>query len=341
MTGNVAAFGEVMLRLSPPSCQRLVQAVSLDVEIGGSEANVAATLTQLGHSVIFVTRLPEGSLGDRILHQIRRFGIDTRYIVRGGDRAGLYFLEQGASVRPSKVIYDRAESAMAQWSPGMIDWETVFRDQAWFHISGITPALSPSCAEASLEAVQSARRAGLTVSCDLNYRAKLWDKKRARDIMTRLVQCVDVIIANEQDASDVFGIEPEGTDVTRGVLNREAYADVAQKLARAGGASTVAVTLRESRSASDNRWSAVIWDGQEVYFSRVYDLHLVDRVGAGDAFCGGLIHGLLKQWPGDRALEFGVAAAAWKQTLPGDMNYLNEAEILALAGGDVTGRIRR
>jgi len=330
-----------MLRLTPPSFRRLVQAVSLDVEIGGSEANVAASLAQLGHGVIFVTRLPENGLGDRIIHELRRFGIDTRYVVRGGDRAGLYFLEQGASIRPSRVIYDRAESAMAQWSPGMIDWEAVFNDQAWFHISGITPALSPSCAEASLEAVQSARKAGLTVSCDINYRAKLWDKKRARDIMTRLIEYADVVIANEQDASDVFGIEPEGTDVTRGVLNREAYAHVAQKLARVGGASTVAVTLRESRSASDNRWSAMIYDGEAVFFSRVYDLHLVDRVGAGDAFCGGLIHGLLRQWPSEQALEFGVAASAWKQTLPGDMNCLNETEILALIGGNVTGRIQR
>ncbi len=341
MAKRIVTFGEVMLRLSPPPYQRLEQASSFDVMYGGGEANVAASLAYWGNLAFFVTRLPANPLGRAAQQRLRALGVQTDYILWGGDRLGIYFLEHGASIRPSNVIYDRAHSAIAEVKSGMFNWANIFKEKDWFHITGITPALSAGAAEVSLEAVTAAKKAGLTLSCDLNYRKKLWSREKAKEIMTALVKGIDVVIANEEDAADVFGIEAEKTDVTSGSLDRQHYQSVARQLRDYCQAQLVAITLRESISASDNGWSAMLFDGNEYYFSRKYPIHIVDRVGGGDAFGAGLIHGLLQGWSKRDALEFAVAASAWKQTIPGDINLATEAEIHNILKGDLSGRVQR
>lgn len=341
MQGKIVTFGEVMMRLAPYHFERLVQANQFQVTYGGGEANVAVSLAHFGHEVSFVSRLPANPLGDAAISRLRAFGVDTSFIDRGGKRVGIYFLEHGASIRPSRVTYDRAHSAISEVQPGMFDWPTIFRGAGWFHITGITPALSPSAAEVSLEAVRAAKKAGLQVSCDLNYRKKLWTREQAKKLMSELVQYVDVIIANEEDASDVFGIEAETTEVTSGKLSVAHYKSVADQLMEKGPAKLVAITLRESLSASDNNWSALLYDGSVFYQSRKYPIHLIDRVGGGDSFGAGLIHGLISGWEKKEALEFAVAASALKQTIPGDMNLVTEPEVLNLVGGDLSGRVQR
>ena len=338
---SIVTFGEIMLRLAPYRYERIVQANEFQVTYGGGEANVAVSLAHFGHQVYFVSRLPQHALGDAAENMLRRFGVRTDFVLRGGQRLGIYFLEHGASIRPSKVIYDRAHSAVSELQPGMIDWETVFQGKDWFHITGITPALSPGCSETALESVQAAKKAGLQVSCDMNYRKKLWSREEANRVMSKLVKYVDVIIANEEDAADVFGIRAEGTDVTKGRLDVEKYKQVAEQLRERGNARIVAITLRESLSASDNNWSAMLYDGQEFYVSRKYPIHLVDRVGGGDAFGAGLIHGLVSGWENTDALEFAVAASALKQTIPGDMNLVKEDEVMQIVEGDLSGRVQR
>lgn len=330
-----------MMRLAPYHFERLVQANQFQVTYGGGEANVAVSLAHFGHPVSFVSRLPENPLGDAAINRLRAFGVDTGFINRGGDRLGIYFLEHGASIRPSRVTYDRSGTAISQVEPGMFDWTEIFRDAQWFHVTGITPALSASAAKTTLEAVKEAKAHDVKVSCDLNYRKKLWTREQAREVMTELVQSVDVIIANEEDAADVFGIDAETTDVTSGKLSASHYQSVASQLMEVGPIEMVAITLRESLSASDNNWSAMLYDGSMFYKSRKYPIHLVDRVGGGDSFGAGLIHGLLSGWEKQEALEFAVAASALKQTLPGDMNLVSEAEVLSLVGGDLSGRVQR
>lgn len=342
---HVVTFGEIMLRLSPPGYQRFVQARSFDVIYGGGESNVAVSLKGFGISTDFVTRLPAHEIGDACLNYLRQFGVGTQYIVRGGDRLGIYFLEHGAVQRGSKVIYDRAGSALATIQPGMIDWEAVFANATWFHWTGITPAISQGAAATCLEAVKAARSQGLTISADLNYRAKLWKwGKQPGEVMEELVSYCDVAIGNEEDAAKVFGIHAPETDVTSGKLDAQKYTYVCEKLAeRFPNLKTIAITLRGSISASHNTWSAVLWHQGTMFYGPTYDItHIVDRVGGGDSFVAGLIYGL-NTYGEDRqtALNFAIAASALKHTIFGDFNLVSVAEVEKLMSGDASGRVSR
>jgi 2-dehydro-3-deoxygluconokinase len=344
MSKKVATFGEIMMRLSPPGFQRFIQARSFDVVYGGGEANVAASLANYGLPVEYITRLPANDLGDACLNYLRQYGIGTDHIVRGGDRLGIYFLEMGAAQRGSKVVYDRAGSALATIQPGMVDWEAAFADADWFHWTGITPAISKGAADACLEAVRAAKQMGLTVSCDLNYRKKLWKwGKNAGDVMPDLVGLCDVAVGNEEDADKVFGIKAPEADVAGGKVEAEAYVYVCEKLVeRFPNLNTVAITLRGSLSASHNTWSAILWREGEIFTAPRYDIvPIVDRVGGGDSFCAGLIYGLRAYDHVQQALDFAVAASCLKHTVPGDFNLVSVAEVEKLAGGDVSGRVAR
>jgi 2-dehydro-3-deoxygluconokinase len=340
-TPRVVTFGEVLLRLSPPPRLRLTQARSLGVAFGGAEANVAASLANWGLSAQVVTALPEHAVGQAALSALRAAGIDTQHVLRQGARLGVYYLEPGASQRPSQVIYDRAGSAMTTLRPEQVDWQVVLRGASWFHCSGITPALSPVLADMLRAALEAAHRAGVTVSLDLNYRAKLWSAKQARETLTPLMDYVNVLIGNEEDAGIVFGIGPGAVEVARGRLEPEAYREVTRQLVQRFRLWMAAVTLRESTSASDNTWSAYLHDGHGFHASKRYSIHVVDRVGAGDAFAAGLIYGLLSGRSEAEALEFAVAASCWKHTVSGDFNAATVAELDALAAGDTSGRVRR
>ena len=339
--GRIVTLGEIMLRLSTPGYERFMQAESFDVCYGGGEANVAVSLAGFGHDASFVTKLPANEIGDAAVSALRRYGVDTSDIVRGGDRVGIYFLETGASVRPSKVVYDRAHSAIAEAVPSDFDFEKIFEGAEWFHFTGITPAISDNAAEVTKAALIAAKKKGLTVSCDLNFRKKLWSSEKAQKVMTDLMQYVDVCIGNEEDAEKVLGFKPAGTDVTKGDLALAGYEDIFKRMKERFGFRYVVSSLRESISASDNNWSAAIYDGNEFYHSRTYKLHIVDRVGGGDSFAAGLICGLMDGKSGKEALEFAVAASALKHTIPGDFNCVTRNEVLALAGGDGSGRVQR
>lgn len=341
MGKKVVTFGEIMLRLSPPGYQRFVQAESFDVVYGGGEANVAVSLANYGLDSYFVTKVPKHEIGQAAVNHLRRFGVNTEYIARGGDRLGIYFLEMGASQRPSKVVYDRANSAISQVKPGEFDWDKIFAGAEWFHFTGITPALGDGAAEVTLEAVKAAKTKGIKVSADLNYRKKLWTPEKANRVMSGLMEYVDIAIGNEEDAEKVFGIKAASTDITTGKLNEEGYREVAKELADRFGFEKVAITLRESISASDNNWSALLYDGREAYRSRIYKVHIVDRVGGGDSFAGGLIYSLLSGKSTREALEFAVAASCLKHTIFGDFNLVSAAEVETLAGGDASGRVQR
>ena len=341
---KIVTFGEIMLRLSPPGCRRFVQARSLDVIFGGGEANVAASLANFGLPVEYITRLPANDIGDACLNFVRQFGMGTRHIVRGGDRLGIYFLEMGSAQRSSKVIYDRAGSALAAIGPGMVDWEQAFSDADWFHWTGITPAISEGAAVACLEGVKTAKEMGLTVSCDLNYRSKLWKwGKNPSEVMPDLVHLCDVAVGNEEDADKVFGIRATEADVTGGQVEAEAYFYVCDELVRRfPNLGTVAITLRGSLSASHNTWSAVLWNQGKVLTAPRYDvIPIVDRVGGGDSFVAGLIYGLRNYEGLQEALNFATAASCLKHTIWGDFNLASVAEIEKLAQGDVSGRVVR
>jgi 2-dehydro-3-deoxygluconokinase len=345
MPKRVVTFGEIMMRLSPPGFLRFGQARSFDVIYGGGEANVAVSLANFGVAVDYVTRLPDNDLGDACIQFLRQYGVGVDKIVRGGDRLGIYFLEVGAVQRGSKVIYDRANSAIATIERGMIDWKYVFAGADWFHWTGITPAISAGTADVCLEAVQAAKELGLTVSCDLNYRKKLWKwGKTAGEVMPELVSYCDVAIGNEEDADKVFGIKAPETDVTAGKVDADKYRIVCEELAnRFPNLKTIAVTLRGSISASHNTWSGVLWEQGKFYVGPTYDItHIVDRVGGGDSFMGGLIYGL-RTYGGDRqkALEFAVAASCLKHSVFGDFNMVTVAEVEKLMGGDISGRVSR
>ena len=333
-----------MLRLSPPGFQRFVQARSFNVIYGGGEANVAASLANYGVDVDFVTRLPANDVGDACLNYLRQYGIGTDHVVRGGERLGIYFLEAGSAQRGSKVVYDRAGSALATIEPGMVDWKKAFSGADWFHWTGITPAVSEGAANTCLEAVQAARKAGLTISCDLNYRKKLWLwGKSAGQVMPDLVSLSDVAIGNEEDADKVFGIKAPEADVTGGKVEAEAYVYVCEQLAeRFPNLQTIAITLRGSLSASHNTWSAILWHQGKIHTAPRYDIvPIVDRVGGGDSFCGGLIYGLRAYGDVQQALEFAVAASCLKHSILGDFNLVSVAEVKKLMGGDVSGRVSR
>jgi 2-dehydro-3-deoxygluconokinase len=339
--GKIVTFGEIMLRLAPEGYYRFVQAQSFGAIYGGGEANVAISLANFGLDSVYVTKLPKHEIGQAAVNTLRQFGVDTSHIVRGGNRVGIYFLEKGASQRPSKVIYDRAGSSIATAAPGDFDWDAILAGASWFHITGITPALGDNVAEISLAAVQAAKARGLTVSCDLNYRKNLWSKEKAAEVMGRLVKHVDICIANEEDAGDVFGIKAVGTDVTTGKISREGYQEVAKTLADRFGFKQVAITLRESISANDNNWAAMLYQGGQFYFSKKYPIRIVDRVGGGDSFGAGLIYGAVKGLPPQETLEFAVAASCLKHSVEGDYNLVSVEEAQKLAGGDASGRVQR
>lgn len=339
---KIVTFGELMLRLATPGFQRFVQSATLEATFGGGEANVAVSLANFGLDARFVTLLPKHEIGDSALNALRRYGVGTDHIVRTGDRIGIYFLESGASQRPSKVIYDRAGAAIASVKPGLIPWKEVLSGAKWFHVTGITPALSPSAAETTIEAVQAAHAAGATVSCDLNFRKKLWTRERAGEVMARVCAHVDVLIANEEDAEMVFGIKAEGSNVHAGKVEAATYRSVADQLMkRFPSLKLAAITLRESLSASDNHWSAVAWDGTTFTQSRTYAIRIVDRVGGGDSFGAGLIYGLIMGRTTQEALDFAVAASCLKHTIPGDFNHVSIAEVEELVNGGGSGRVQR
>ncbi|NLF01149.1 MAG: sugar kinase [Anaerolineales bacterium] len=345
MSKRVVTFGEIMMRLSPPGFMRFGQARSFDLVYGGGEANVAASLANYGVPVEFVTRLPNNDLGDACIQFLRQYGIGLSHVVRGGERLGIYFLEFGAAQRGSKVIYDRANSSLATIQPGMVDWRQVFADADWFHWTGITPAISPGAADVCMEAIQTAKEMGLTVSCDLNYRKKLWRwGKTAGEVMPDLVRHCDVAVGNEEDADKVFGIQAPETDVTAGKVEAERYRFVCEALTgRFPNLRRIAITLRGSLSASHNTWSGVLWDAGVFHTAPTYDItQIVDRVGGGDSFVAGLIYGL-RRYGADsqRALNFAVAASCLKHTILGDINLATVVEVEQLMGGDVSGRVSR
>ena len=344
MAKTVVVLGELMLRLSPPPYGRLTEAHTFDVSYGGSEANVAASTAQFGLHARLVTRLPDNAMGHAAMRYLRRYGIRTDHVVYGGNRLGIYFLEHGASQRPSQVVYDRAYSAFSDTASGTFDWEQVMRGASWFHFSGITPALSERTRHLTEEACRAAQRAGVTVSCDLNYRAKLWSVEQAQEVMKPLMEYVDCCIANEEDAWRCLGMRAEGTDVEAGHLDAAGYADLAERLKATYSFQTVAITLRESLSASDNAWSALMLDNSGCstpYRSKRYEIRIVDRVGAGDAFAGGLITGLLTSPDTRHALEFATAASCLAHTIAGDFNIVTRSEVEKLVAGSGTGRVVR
>ena len=341
---KTVTLGEIMLRLSTPGFTRFVQTQSFDVTFGGGEANVAVALANYGLDSYFVSKLPKHEIGQATVNHLRRFGVHTEHVVRGGDRVGIYFLETGASQRPSKVIYDRADAAVTSLTPDELDLGALFDGADWFHWTGITPALGPNAQAVVKAACRAAKDAGATISCDLNFRAKLWTTEEAQAVMRPLMDYVDVCIANEEDAEKSLGFHAGATDVDAGAIDEDGYRRLCRKLKEAFGFRAVAITLRESFSASHNGWSAILHDErdcQEPYRSKRYDIQIVDRVGGGDSFASGLIYGLLTKDDTRDALEFAVAASCLKQTIPGDFNLVSVAEVEKLAKGSGSGRVER
>ncbi|MGI6484748.1 MAG: PfkB family carbohydrate kinase [Tepidanaerobacteraceae bacterium] len=341
MPNKIVTFGEIMLRLTPPNYYRIVQTNSFDVTFGGGEANVAVSLSNYGEDSYFVSKVPDNPIGQACVNFIRRHGVKTDYISKGGQRLGIYYNEIGASQRPSVVIYDRKNSSIAEASPEEFDWSKIFDGAKWFHFTGITPALGDNMAEACLNAVKTAKEMNVTVSCDLNYRKKLWSTEKAKKVMTGLMEYVDYSIGNEEDAEKVFGIKAGTSDVSKGELSHEGYKDVAKQLADKFSLKGVAITLRESFSAFDNGWSAIYYDGNQFYKSKRYQIHIVDRVGGGDSFAGGLIYAICNGYSKQDAVEFAVAASCLKHSIVGDFNQMTLKEIETLMKGDASGRVQR
>ncbi len=345
MEKKVVTFGEIMLRLATPGYLRFSQSTSLNATFGGGEANVAVSLANYGMPVDFITRLPENDIAQSCIMDLKRYGVGVSNIVKGGSRMGIYFLETGAVSRGSKVIYDRANSSVAEIKKGMIDWDKVFEGATWFHWTGITPAISQGAADVCLEAINKANEKGITVSCDLNYRKNLWKYgKKAGEVMPELVAGTDVILGNEEDAAMVLGIHPEGVDVTKGHVEAAAYESVSRQIMKTfPRCKKVITTLRGSINANHNSWAGVLWDGKKLYESSQYQItHIVDRVGGGDSFMGGLIYGLLTYKDDDqKALDFAVAASCLKHTIYGDYNLATVDEVEKLMSGDASGRVAR
>ena len=341
---KVVTMGEIMLRLSTPGNQKYIQATQFDINYGGGEANVAVSLANYGHDAEFVTKVPQNPIGECAVAALRKYGVETKNIARGGDRLGIYFLETGAAMRASNVTYDRANSSIATATADDFDFDKIFDGADWFHFTGITPAISDMAAEVTEAACKAAKAHGVTVSCDLNFRKKLWSSEKAQKVMSNLMQYVDVCIGNEEDADKVLGVKPANTDVTSGELNLAGYEDIFKQMVAKFGFKYVISSLRVSHSASDNGWSACIYSAQtdEFYHSREYRISpIVDRVGGGDSFAGGTICGFVDGKNFKEALEFGVAASALKHTIPGDFNLVTRADVDALAGGDGSGRVQR
>lgn len=338
---KIVTFGEIMMRLNPEGYRRFVQADKFEASYAGGEANVAVSLANYGLDASFVTKLPCNPLGESARNEVRRFGVATDGIVWGGPRLGIYFVEKGASQRASKVVYDRAGSSIALAKRSDFDWAKILKGAKWFHFTGITPALGGELPAICMDALKHCRAHRITVSCDLNYRGKLWTKKEAGACMAKLVPYVDVLIANEADAADVFGIVGEGSDVESGKLDKQGYVSVAEQLSRRFGCRKVAITLRTSLSAFDNKWAGLLYDGRRAYFSPEYMIHIVDRVGGGDSFGGGLIYALATGKKPQEAIDFAVAASCLKHSIEHDFNHVTVAEVESLAAGNATGRVQR
>ena len=338
---KVITFGELMLRLAPEGYLRFVQSETFQATFGGAEANVAVSLANYGLDAHFVSKLPSHEIGQMAVNSLRKFGVNVSDIVRGGERVGIYYCEKGASQRPSKVIYDRAYSSIATAKAEDFDWAKILEGAEWFHFTGITPALSDEVADITLTALKEAKKRGITISCDLNFRKKLWSKEKAGKVMGELCNYIDYCIANEEDAKDVFGIEADNTDIYSGKLDREGYISVAEKLTARFNFKGVAITLRESLSANDNNWSAMLYTDGKAVFSKKYAMHIVDRVGGGDSFGGGLIYSLLSGYSAQDAIEFAVAASCLKHSVEGDYNMVSVDEVKKLAEGDASGRVQR
>ncbi|HAQ39126.1 MAG TPA: 2-dehydro-3-deoxygluconokinase [Saprospirales bacterium] len=341
MSKKVVTLGEIMLRLSTPDHKRFVQADTFDITYGGGEANVAAALCNYGLEGVFVSKVPDNPIGQSAINHLRRYGVDTRFIARGGEKLGIYFLETGVSMRASQVVYDRAGASIADADIKDFDFDRIFEGADWFHTTGITPALSDKAAALTEAALKAARAKGIPTSIDLNYRKKLWTKEKAREVMTHLCQFVDVCIGNEEDAETTLGFKAQKTDVTKGELNLEGYKDVFRQMKEKFHFKYIASSLRESYSASDNGWSALLYNGQDFYHTKKYQVRIIDRVGSGDSFASGLIYGLVTGMPFEEAAEFGVAASALKHTIPGDLNHASLSEVKTLIKGDGSGRVQR
>ena len=341
MSKKVVTLGEIMLRLSTPDFKRFVQADTFDITYGGGEANVSAALCNYGLNGTFVSKVPNNPIGQSAINHLRRYGVDTQFVARGGDRLGIYFLETGASMRASQVVYDRAGASIADVDASEFDWDKIFDGADWFHTTGITPALSDKAAALTEAALKAAKAKGITTSIDLNYRKKLWSKEKAQKVMTHLCQWVDVCIGNEEDAETTLGFKPGDTDVTKGELHLDGFQDIMKQMVAKFNFKYVASSLRESYSASDNGWSALVYDGKEFYHTKKYNVRIVDRVGSGDSFASGLIYGLVTGMPMAEAAEFGVAASALKHTIPGDLNHATLGDVKDLMKGDGSGRVQR
>jgi len=338
---KVVTFGEIMLRLSPPNYERIIQADTFDVTYGGGESNVAVSLASFGINSNYVTKVPKNPIGQSAINHLRRYGVQTKYIVENGDRLGTYFLERGFSQRPSKVVYDRKGSAISEAEISDFNWKNIFQDAVWFHFTGITPAISDKAALITLDACKKAKEMGITISADINYRKKLWSQSKASKVMSELMEYVDIIIGNEEDAEKVFGIKAIDSNVDKGNINIEGYKKVSKELLDKFKCKYVAITLRESFSASDNGWSGLLYDGKNYYSSNKYKIHILDRVGGGDSFAAGLIFALLQKRLPEDVINFAVAASCLKQTIFGDMNLVNFSEIEYLVKNGGSGRVQR
>ncbi|MDF2801664.1 MAG: hypothetical protein K0S61_1567 [Anaerocolumna sp.] len=338
---KIITMGEIMLRLSTPGFQKFIQSDSFDVNYGGGEANVAVSLANYGHDAYFVSKVPKNPIGESAIAALRKYNVNCNFVAKGGERLGIYYLETGASMRASDVVYDRAHSSIAEATEEDFDFDAIFEGADWFHFTGITPAISDGAAKLTKAALIAAKAKGITVSVDLNFRKKLWSSEKAQLVMSDLMQYVDVCIGNEEDAEKVLGFKPTGTDVTSGELELDGYKDIFKQMIDKFGFKYVISSLRESHSASDNGWSACIYDGKEFYHSKKYEVRIVDRVGGGDSFAGGLICGLVEGKDMKDALEFAVAASALKHTIPGDFNLVSRANVESLVGGDASGRVQR
>jgi 2-dehydro-3-deoxygluconokinase len=338
---NIVTFGEIMLRLAPIGYQRFLQSPSFEATFGGGEANVAVSLSNFGLKSSFVSKLPDNDIGQSAISELRKYGVETSFISLGGERVGIYYLEKGASQRPSKVIYDRKFSSVSMSKPQDFDFDSIMKNAAWFHFTGITPALGEALPEICENACKKAKEYGVTISCDLNYRKNLWTTENANEIMSKLMEYVDICIANEEDTEKVFGIKPEKSDVSGGLINFSDYEKIARKLSDRFDFKKVCITLRESINANDNNWSAMLFDESGVYFSKKYPIHIVDRVGGGDSFAAGIIYALVNNYSQQETIEFAVAASCLKHTIEGDFNIVSIQEINNLLKGDGTGRVQR
>ncbi len=339
---KMIAFGELMMRLTPKGFSRFVQADEFNICYTGAEANAAVSLVNYGLDAYAVSKVPDHEIGQACLNYLRRYGVNTDFVARGGERLGTFYLETGAAQRASKVIYDRSHSAIRESKPEDYDWEAICEGKHWFHFSGTAPALGENVQRVLIDGLKVAKKHGITVSCDLNYRAKLWSPEEAGRVMSALMEYVDVLIGNEEDADKVFGIKAEGSDITKGTLVTDSYKQVSCQLADKFNLKFVATTLRESISASVNGWAGLLYDGKEHYISRRYEINpIVDRVGGGDSFTGGLIYSILSGWDSQKCVEFAAAASCLKHSVPGDFNLASAKEVLALMGGDASGRVQR